>query len=232
LWFKANPALHAGRGQGLAYFEEQYRRLTLRSFCREHLGVWDPPPPPEGFTVISPVAWEKCRDSTSRPVDPLVFAVDVSEDRSWASIAVAGGDHVEITGDDEVFDYRRGTDWIVPRVKRLTEKWGGKVAVAVGSPAWSLEQDLKDAKVELEEVSTAQLAQACGDLFDDIETGRLRHIGQRALDVAVAGAAKSTFSRDSWVWSRAKSSVDISPLVAVTLAHWMAQKRQRRPGIL
>jgi hypothetical protein len=232
LWFKANPALEVGRGQGLAFFEEQYRRLNLRSFCREHLGVWDPPPAPEGYSVIPADAWEGCRDPSSKPAGPLSFAVDVSDDRSWSSIAVGAGQHVEITGDGEIFDYRPGTDWVVPRVKQLQDKWGGKVAVAVGSPAWSLEEDLKDAKVELEPVSVAEHAQACGDLFDDVKTRKLRHMGQRPLDAAVSGADKAPFSRDAWLWSRRASSVDISPLVAVTLAHWVAQKRQRKPKIL
>jgi hypothetical protein len=232
LWFKANPALEAGRGQGLAFFEEQYRRLDLRSFCREHLGVWDPPPAPEGYSIIPADAWEACRDPSSKPVGGLAFAIDVSPDRSWSSIAAAAGQHVEVTGRDDVLDYRPGTDWVVPRVKQLQGRWGGKVAVAVGSPAWSLEQELNDAKVILQPVAVAEHAQACGDLFDDIKTRRLRHIGQRPLDAAVAGADKAPYSRDSWLWSRRTSAVDISPLVAVTLAYWVAQKRKRKPGIL
>lgn len=232
LWFKANPALEAGRGQGLAFFEEQYRRLDLRSFCREHLGVWDPPPAPEGYSVIPADAWDACRDPSSKPLGPLSFAIDVSPDRAWSSIAVGAGQHVELTGDDKVFDYRPGTHWVVARVKELQEKWGGKVAVTVGSPAWSLEQDLIDAKVAVDPVPVAEHAQACGDLFDDITTRKLRHIGQQPLDVAVAGADKAPYSRDAWLWSRRTSSVDISPLVAVTLAHWVAQKRPRKPGIL
>jgi hypothetical protein len=38
---------------------------------------------------------------------------------------------------------------------------------------------------------------------------------------AVRGAVTRPLG-DSWVWSRKSSAVDISPLVAVTLAHWAA----------
>ncbi len=236
LWLKANPALYAGRGQGLAFLEEQYLRLDRRSFCREHLGVWDPPSF-AGFGVIPEEAWAACRDVASQPAGTVSFAIDVSEDRSWSSIAVAsessrGGVHVEITGDNrDVFDYRPGTGWVVARAGELQRKWGGKFAVAVGSPAWSLEEDLKAAKIRIEPVQTAEQAQACGDFFDAIKTRGLRHVGQLPLDAAVAGADKRPFSSDAWVWSRLRSSVDISPLVAVTLAHWVAQKRQRTPTI-
>ena len=41
----------------------------------------------------------------------------------------------------------------------------------------------------------------------------------------MAGAEKRKVG-DSWLWSRKDSSVDISPLVAVTLAHM--QGRQKR----
>ena len=40
-----------------------------------------------------------------------------------------------------------------------------------------------------------------------------------ALDAAVAGAAKRSLG-DSWAWARRGLSVDISPLVAVSLARW------------
>jgi len=228
-WYEAMPGL--GRWVTEESMLTLYEDLGAELFVREGLCVWDPELGAEG-SVIPPEKWAACLDEQSRPSAPLSFAIDVSPDRSWSCIAVGGGLHVEITGDDDVFDYRPGTDWVVPRAKQLQHKWGGKVAVAVGSPAWSLEEDLKEAKVQIEPVSTSEHAQACGDLFDDIETGRLRHIGQRPLNAAVAGADKAPFSRDAWLWSRLKSTVDISPLVAVTLAHWVAQKRQRKPGIL
>lgn len=235
LWFKANPALHAGRGQGVAFLEEQYRRLDVQSFCREHLGVWDPPPF-AGSVVIPPGAWDKCRDERSKPVGPLCFALDVSPDRAWSTIGMAaesnhGGIHVEITGNDDVYDHRRGTGWVVARAVELQARWGGRIAIAKGSPAWSLKEDLEAAKVDLLPISTEEHSQACGDMYDAVIESRLRHMGQVELDEAVAGADRRYY-QDAWLWSRRTSSVNISPLVTLTLAHWVAQKRQRKPKIM
>ena len=64
---------------------------------------------------------------------------------------------------------------------------------------------------------------------------RSRRYGPRpALDAAVAGAGKRPLG-DSWAWARWGLSVDISPLVAVSLARWghatRAHLYNREPGI-
>jgi hypothetical protein len=41
------------------------------------------------------------------------------------------------------------------------------------------------------------------------------------LDSAVAGAVRRNVG-DAWAWGRRTSDIDISPLVAVTLAAWVA----------
>jgi len=64
--------------------------------------------------------------------------------------------------------------------------------------------------------SHADMAQACGALFDAALSDDLRHLGQSMLDAALRGARKRDRG-DSWTWSR-QSGADISPLVAVTLA--------------
>jgi hypothetical protein len=132
----------------------------------------------------------------------------------------------------ELVDRQAGTGWVVDRLFEIQKRWGGKVAVAVGSPAWSLEEELRAARLSLLPVSAAEHAQACGDVFDAVTEGRLRHIGQSELNAAVSGADRRYYGGDAWLWSRRTSLVDISPLVAVTLAHWVAQKRQGKPGIL
>jgi hypothetical protein len=63
----------------------------------------------------------------------------------------------------------------------------------------------------------------------------LRYLPRPALDAAVAGAAKRPLG-DSWAWARQGLSVDISPLVAVSLARWghatrAAHLHNRRPSI-
>jgi hypothetical protein len=43
---------------------------------------------------------------------------------------------------------------------------------------------------------------------------------------ALEGAARSPQGDDGWKWRRSLSTVDISPLVAVTLALWGAHNRE------
>jgi phage terminase large subunit-like protein len=214
VWAGANP------GFGIRISEEfiaaELEALGPDDFTRERLGIWHDND--NGDQVIPAEKWAACRDPKSGPVGGLSFALDVAPDRGSASIAVAGrsgrgGIHVE------VIDHRPGTSWLAGRALEVQEKWGGKVAIAVGSPAWSLETDLVEAGVELEPVSTVEHSQACGGLFDDIVDGRLRQIGQPELDAAVDGADRRNYG-DAWLWSRRTSIADISPLVAVTLARW------------
>jgi hypothetical protein len=67
--------------------------------------------------------------------------------------------------------------------------------------------------------SSRDMAQACGRLFDAVLNDKVRHLGQPDLTAAVAGAAKRKLG-DAWAFSRSSSAVDISPLVAATLALW------------
>jgi hypothetical protein len=56
-------------------------------------------------------------------------------------------------------------------------------------------------------------------VYDAVAERSLRYLPRPALDAAVAGAAKRPLG-DSWAWARRGLSVDISPLVAVSLARW------------
>lgn len=69
------------------------------------------------------------------------------------------------------------------------------------------------------EIDGGDLAAGCAFLVDLVGRGKLRHRGERELTVALDGAAMRPLG-DQWAWSRKNSGVDISPLVAVTLACW------------
>lgn len=228
VWRACSPAL--GHTIDIAFLSGEWERAQRKGqegidlFRRAYLNQWPEIPVLSeefGYTVLAAEDWEACRSPNSglRDASGCSFALDVAPDRSSASFAVAGpsglgGTHVEIV------DHREGTAWCVPRAKSLLGKWGGSLAIAKGSPAWSLEDDLTNGGVELVAVEPAEHAQACGQLFDAIVERKVRHIGQPELDRAVAGADKRTSSGDAWQWSRRSSALDISPLVAVTLALW------------
>lgn len=215
-WAAANPGF--GERVNEEFIREtEFSILPPEDFARERLGIWFDDE--DAARIIPSDVWEACRDDRSGPTGQVAFALDVSPQRDWASFAGVGASGVGGTH-LEVVDRRPGTGWVVGRAKELLERWGGQLAVSAGSPAASLLDELKVAGVSVVEVSNADHAVACGQIFDAITEGRVKHLGQPELDAAVAGADRK-FTGDAWLWSRRLSLADISPLVAVTLAKWL-----------
>lgn len=231
VWAVANPGL--GIRITPEYVENEHRSMGPRGFATERLGIGDWPDLSDGADqVISAELWMGLADAASMPAGPVAFAVDTTPERDWTSIAAAGvredgRKHVEITGGAEL-DHRPGTGWVVPRLVELIEKHQPcAVMIDSRSPAASLIPELEQAGVRvasgepdedhlLVKASSADMAQACGGLYDDAVNGRLRHLGQDVVDRALR-AAKTRDLSDAWGWAR-KSGGDISPLVAITLA--------------
>ncbi len=178
---------------------------------------------------FSVAAWDALADGESAADDPVAFAIDTTPDRAYTSIAAAGK-RPDGRMHGEVIEHRQGTGWVVPRVVELVAKHSPCVVVLdPGSPAGAYIPDLEDAGVKvkpsefddaetlLDLVSVREHAQACSALANLVENDQLRHRAQVVLDDAVRGAQKRTVS-DVWLWDRKSSAVDISPLVAVTLA--------------
>ena len=140
----------------------------------------------------------------------------MTPDRAASSIGVAGWTatrrrHVEIV------DHRPGTEWAVARLQALERRWKPlPVVVDPASPAGSLLVDLAAAGVPTETVNAREYGQGCGQFFDAVADGKVAHLDQPVLNLAVAAARKRALG-DAWAWAR-KSGGDISPLVAVTLA--------------
>jgi hypothetical protein len=147
-----------------------------------------------------------------------VFAVDVSPDRSSASIAVAGLRPDGRVG-LQVVDHREGTAWIVARAKTLQTRWNApRWTVDERAAVGSLSGDLGKI-VPLETLRARDVAHACGQLFDGFRDDTLRHYAQGSLKAALAAVDKRDLS-ESWAFDRRNAGVDISPLMAVTFAHW------------
>lgn len=227
LWLRSNPAIRAGRGQGMAFLEEQLRRLGPKSFAQEHLGVWDPEPGSAGM-VIPLVDWQACSDPVSTFVGEPVIAFDVTPDRTSGSIAAAGlrADglpHVEVVA------VAGGTGWMPARLVELKEKHKPSRVVADALMGASIAADCKTLGLDVELLSAKDHAQACQGIFDKAVEHRFRHRTESVLDAALAGAVKRDMGDGAWLWSRKNSLVDISPLIAVTLAMWAASEKPDAP---
>lgn len=150
------------------------------------------------------------------------FALDVTNDRSWATIAQSG--HNEL-GDVqvEVVAHDRSTHWVISRLVELFKENPAaprRIYIVGGGQASLMVDDIEKKDIEVIVLSRADYAAACARLFDEITAHQLTHreTEQTPLDIAVGGAAWST--GDARVWSRTKSTTIISPLVAVTAARW------------
>jgi hypothetical protein len=215
---KANPAV----GFRLTLDKVHNERMTLSpaGYARERLGVGDyPSDVADTWQVIGEDAWRALAAAESEPSDPVAFAIDMTPERSHAAIAVAGewrgGAHVEVV------DHRPGTGWILDRAAELHEKWRPRCwVVDAGGPAGSLIADLAERLgVEVVQPKAREVAAACGQFFDAVAEQTLSHLDQAPLASALAGAQKRPLG-DAWAWARRLVSVDISPLVAATLAKW------------
>jgi len=237
-WAACNPALGSGRVtiEGIA---KLHASMSPRGFARELLSVGNYPVEGGGWTVISRGAWEATADTGSQALDPVAFAVDVTPDHAAAAIAVAGA-----RGDGlihlEVAEHRPGIGWVAGRVRELVERWRPcAVAADTGGPAGAVAADLAAALegsgLELTVPRVRDVGAACGALYGAVVrppdapadwAASVRHIPHPGLTAALAGAGKRKLG-EAWAWDRLGASVDISPLVAVTLARWAFATRPR-----
>ena len=212
-WAKSNPALGIRISAG--FIAREMDALSRTGFARERLGVGNwPSEDGAGWAVISLETWAELEDPEAAAVEPLAIAADVTPERSYGSIVVSDGITIELT------DHRRGTRWMVDRLIELNETWRPRaIVIDAAGPAGTLIKPLEDAGVTVTQPTTREVAQAAGRFYDLAVQRALRHLGDPDLAAAVAGATRRKLS-GSWAWSRADTSVDISPLVAATEAVW------------
>jgi hypothetical protein len=217
----ANPGL----GIRLAYEDLQSLRdsqdeLTFRT---EHLSIW---PELNSNAALSATQWGELVDAQSRAT-PLAFAVEVSLDRGRAAIGVAGN-RVDGLQHVELVEQHRGTDWVVRRCVELNGRHGPVTwVVDGGGPANSLIEPLEAAGLKVLVAQTRDVGLACAAFTDAVTQETLRHGPQPELDQAVAGAKKRPLGDGAFAFGRKASTVDISALQAVTLAHWAAATAER-----
>jgi hypothetical protein len=226
-WAEANPSLGI-RITGEHVASEQ-RSMHPRTFAVERLGVGDwPSLDTADGDVITRAMWQACEHRGSKLVDPVTFAFDVRPDRSWSAIVAAG---LNQTGEPhvEIVDHRPGTAWLSSRLDELVEQHdAGPVAYAKNSGAESKATELEDLGVATHEVDAAEFGQACDEFLDAVRDERLRHGPQPGLQAAALGGRQRARG-DSLIWSRRSSAVDISPLVAATLALFVSRTEVDAP---
>ena len=231
-WALANPSLGYGfvteRSLASACATDPPNEFKTECLCQWVTTAINPP-----FPIG---AWDAGKDPQSRIADdsPLWWGVDVSADRTHSSIGVCGkradgSFHVELV------EYRSGTGWLVKWFTNTAPNYPSGIKLALqskGAPVASMADVLGAIDgIEIIECSGRDVAGWCGRMYDavascsddtDIDAVPVYHIPQPALDLSANIASTRPMGDGAWTWDRNKSMEDISPLVAVTMAHGAA----------
>jgi len=225
-WAAAMPALGVTITPGFVSAKLLELGRDPERFDREYLNRW---PAAMGQTAggLDVEAWATAAAPDLQPAGRVMVAFDIAPDRSAAAVAICGDgpDGVPVV---EIVEHRAGTGWLVDTVRATARRYRGGRVVADDLIAAATVAELERTGLVLEIAGGGDLARACSVLEHLLAAGALRHRSQRALDDALLGAVRRTFG-DGWAWSRVRSPVDITPLVAATLAVWAWRTRRPAP---
>lgn len=228
VWWEYMPALgHTVSAHFIRTELERARRdpekgeaFWLRAYGNQWVKV---PTAGTGAGVWPAEVWRAIVSDEAVPSGPIAIGVDANWDRTAGSIALAGGGVVELAVDPQRRRLPLVFGDLASDVVRIARKTGGVVAVDPSGPAGFILPDLEAAGVSVLKVSGQAMGQACGALFTAVNEQKLAVRRNADLDAAVAGARTKPMS-NAWVWARKDGTVDVSPLVAVTLAWWAASQ--------
>lgn len=230
-WARANPAL------GIR-IDEEFVRNEMRTLCstpegiaefsRERLGIREGGGSESG--VIPFDSWSRLAVQHPGKLTSVSFGLDVATDASWSAVGSAARMADGNLYVDSV-KLEPGTAWVEAYIADyLYPKRHLPIRIDPSGAAGAFIRPLRDAGVEVIEVSSREYAQSCAELMTAVTDGKLRHLDQPALDAAVRVAGKREIGKEGgWVWVR-PGPVDISPLKAATLALSGVEKK-RAPRI-
>jgi hypothetical protein len=230
LWAATNPAL--GARLNLLVIEDELAAMSPEGFARERLGQWSSV---SASALIGRPTWAALR-SEAPPVEGRVtYGVKFSQDGATVALATClnpprgGVPHVEVV---EYRSTSAGMGWLVDW---LVERHRKAVQIVVDGQAGqgALTSALADRGVPDRVVWTMRVPQviaAHAVFYEAVRTKKLTHFGQSPLDKAVASAEKRPIgSSGGWGWRATTPEADVTPLDAVTLAHYGAVTSKRRP---
>lgn len=164
--------------------------------------------------------WQACTDTDSEIVDgsDMALAVDVDFDRKYSAVSVAGWRSDDVPH-VECIAHRAGILWTVDYVDRVAKKQGiSRVAVrSRGAAASELVEPLKRLGLEVVEIAGPLDGQACGQFYDAVVGGLVRHRGQRPVDDALE-AAEAAVVGGVQVFERRGAAVSTAPGISCAYA--------------
>lgn len=230
-WAKANPS-YPHRTSETSILRMRKLLGSDDSFRREALGIWDSV---QGNHAFGRGKWEAVpKVGKPKGVEIGALGVAVSLDLEHASI-VGAANHPD--GVELIRPLQHGPnpgDWLIDAVISFQERHGVPVIIDGKGPAADFIPALKSALGgSLYTAVLPNVLDACSGIYKAVRGEELVHScdGESdELDIAVREAVKRDVG-DRWAWGRRKSTADISPLEAATLALWGLTSDAAKPFV-
>jgi hypothetical protein len=223
-WAKANPSYP--HRTPLESIMRLRRKLNDDGFRREALGLYDQ----DDGSIFDISKWTSLIVEHAEQPKRAALVLDVSPDRRWCAIGIAGDLPVDSDLDDEktlvMVKSIRGTEGVVREIARLNDTQDLVDIAITNGAARALETDLVKASIQYHTLTQGEMSAAYGNLQRAIRESTVAHIGQNELDFALANS-KSRYLQtgEAESFDRREYSVDISPAVATAgaLYRWGLQ---------
>ena len=222
VWAFGNPAL--GIRLGLEILEMEFAAMEPEVFDRERLGVFDEEPASAAPDAVLDLGhWVERGDPGSGRGWPEVGSVvEVGRKGSTSAIAL-GGMREDGRRHVELLDYRPGTAWLDDRRAELEDLYPDAVwCIDTSGPSVMLRS-----RDEWEELPAKAVSEAFAELVAGVVEDRLvwrcAEVDAPAVLTAAEHGVAHTTVDGVQRWSRTKSGVDITPLIALTFAGWAGE---------
>lgn len=219
LLFAANPALelqHANGAYGLRMdtVNDERDDLSPEGVARERFGWWGNDPSVQRNGVIDVTRWGELKTQADAPTRAQL-TVDMAPDLAYTSIGL-GAEH-----DDGrtlvLVDRLEGTGEALAAVKRTLANLSTTVEVALTPTAKVLSPKLTRAGIEHKVLTNTEVGAGCIALQEMARLSTVAHVNQQVLNDAVRNAT-TRYVGDTQHWDRRERSIDISALVAGSVA--------------
>jgi hypothetical protein len=226
-WAYSNPSMDTLVSEEYIADEMSAFRGDIEKWEVERLSIgrW----PKSESQAIDPDMWGSRADRVAELVGSRVIGLALAPDRkTWAVAAAQRTVDGRVYGEIGLWQAVTHNE-VVRFVSAVIADWDPE-AVVMDSRSLSmvLESKLEAIGVEPVRFNTPVMAQACGTLLDDIDSGAFCHSGQPELDLAARGVQKRLLPQGDFVLDCGQGS---APMVAVALAHQGVLRFASKPAV-